>query len=44
MDDEQRASTRDDRPLDLGGMSLAEVGLTSKAHLLAPGASQQRRW
>ena len=27
MDDEQRASTQDDRPSDLGGMFLAEVGL-----------------
>ena len=27
MDDERRARTRDDRPPDLGGMSLAEVGL-----------------
>ena len=27
MDYEQRARTRDDRPPDLGGMSLAEVGL-----------------
>ena len=27
MDDEQRASTRDDRPSDLGRMFLAEVGL-----------------
>ena len=36
MDDEQRARTRDDRPPDLGGMSLAEVGLALKSHLLAP--------
>ena len=36
MDDEQRASTRDDRPPDLGGMSLAEVGLAQKSHLLTP--------
>ena len=43
IDDEQRARTRDDRPPDLGGMSLAEVGLALKSHLLAPGASQQRR-
>ena len=35
MDDEQRARTRDDRPPDLGGMSLAEVGLALKSHLLA---------
>ena len=31
MDDE-----RDDRPPDLGGMSLAEVGLALKSYLLAP--------
>ena len=36
MDDEQGARTRDDRPPDLGGMSLAEVGLALKSHLLAP--------
>ena len=36
MDDEQRARTRDDRPPVLGGMSLAEVGLALKSHLLAP--------
>ena len=36
MDDEQRARTRDDRPPDLGGMSLAEVSLALKSHLLAP--------
>ena len=36
MDDEQRARTRDDRPPDLGGMALAEVGLALKSHLLAP--------
>ena len=36
MDDEQRARTRDDRPPDLGGMSLAEVGPALKSHLLAP--------
>ena len=36
IDDEQRASNfRDDRPPDLGGMSLAEVGLALKSHLLA---------
>ena len=44
MDDEQRARTRDDRPPDLSGMSLAEVGLALKSHLLAPRTSQQRRW
>ena len=36
MDDEQKARTRDDRPPDLGGRSLAEVGLALKPHLLAP--------
>ena len=36
MEDEQTARTRDDRPPDLGGMSLAEVGLALKSHLLAP--------
>ena len=36
MDDEQRARTRDDRPPDVGGMSLAEFGLALKSHLLAP--------
>ena len=36
MYNEQRARTRDDRPPDLGGMSLAEVGLALKSHLLAP--------
>ena len=36
MDDEQRARIQDDRPPDLGGMSLAEVGLALKSHLLAP--------
>ena len=30
MDDEQRARTREDRPPDLGGMPLAEVGLALK--------------
>ena len=44
MDDEQKARTQDDRPLDLGGMSLAEVGLALKSHLLVPRTSQQRRW
>ena len=44
MDDEQKARTRDDRPPDLGGMSLAEVGLALKPYLLALRASQQRRW
>ena len=44
MDDEQKARTRDDRPRDLGGMSLVEVGLALKSYLLALGASQQRRW
>ena len=34
MDEEQRAKTQDDRPPDLGGMSLAEVGLALKPHLL----------
>ena len=36
MDDEQKARTQDDRPPELGGMSLAEVGLALKSHLLAP--------
>ena len=36
MDDEQRARIQDDRPPDLGGMSLAEVGLAYKSRLLAP--------
>ena len=36
MDDEQKARARDDRPPDLSGMSLAEVGLALKSHLLAP--------
>ena len=44
MDDEQRARTRDDRPPDLDAMSLAEAGLALKSHLLARGASKQRRW
>ena len=35
MDDEQKARTRDDRPPDLDGMSLAEVCLALKLHLLA---------
>ena len=35
MDDKQRARTREDHPPDLGGMSLAEVGLALKTHLLA---------
>ena len=35
MDDEQRAR-KDDRPPELGGMSLAEVGLAYKSRLLAP--------
>ena len=30
-------------PPDLGGMSLAEIGLALKSHLLAPRTSQQRR-
>ena len=44
MDDEQKARTRDDHPPNLGGMSLAEVGLALKSYLLALRASQQRRW
>ena len=36
MDDEQRVRTRYDRPTDLDGMSLTEVGLALKSHLLAP--------
>ena len=36
MDDEQKPRARDDRPPDLSGMSLAEVGLALKSHLLAP--------
>ena len=36
MGDEERARTRDDRPPDLGGISLAKVGLALKSHLLAP--------
>ena len=40
MDDEQKARAGDDRPPDLSGMSLAEVGLAWKPR----GASQQRRW
>ena len=44
MDDEQRARKRDDRPPDLGGMSLAEVGLALNRIFLPRGASQQRRW
>ena len=43
-DDEQKARTWVDRPPDLGGMSLTEVGLALKSHLLALRASQQRRW
>ena len=44
IDDEQKARTRDDRPPDLGEMSLAEIGLALKSQLLAPRTSQQRRW
>ena len=36
MDDEQRARTRDDRPPDLGGMSLAEVACLEILHFLGP--------
>ena len=36
MDDEQKAKSQDNRLPDLGGMSLAEVGLALKSHLLAP--------
>ena len=36
IDDGQRARTRDDRPPDLGEMSLAEDGFALKSHLLAP--------
>ena len=39
MDDEQRARIQDDHPPDLGGMSLAEVGLAYKSRLLAPPAA-----
>ena len=34
--EDQEARSRDDRPPDLNGMSLAEVGLALKSHLLAP--------
>ena len=40
MDDEQKARTWDDRPPDLGGMSLVAL----KSHLLALRVSQQCRW
>ena len=43
-DNEQRARTRDGQPPDLGGMSLAEVGLALKSHLFAPRTSHQHRW
>ena len=33
MDDEQKAKSQDNRLPDLGGMSLAEVGLALKSHL-----------
>ena len=36
MGEEQEARSRDDRPPDLNGMSLAEVGLALKPHLPAP--------
>ena len=36
FDDEQRSRMQDDRQPDLGGMSLAEVGLVLISHLLAP--------
>ena len=36
MGEEQEARSRDDRAPDLNGMSLAEVGLALKSHLLAP--------
>ena len=36
MDDEQKAKSQDNRLPDLGGMSLAEVGLALQSHLLAP--------
>ena len=35
-DDKRRTSTLDDRPPDLGGMSLAKVGLAYKSRLLGP--------
>ena len=34
MGEEQEARSRDDRAPDLNGMSLAEVGLALKSHLL----------
>ena len=36
MGEEQKIRSRDDRTPDLNGMSLAEVGLALKSHLLAP--------
>ena len=36
MGEEQETRSRDDRAPDLNGMSLAEVGLALKSHLLAP--------
>ena len=39
-----KARSQDDLLPDLDGISLAEVGFGLKSHLLAPRASQQRRW
>ena len=39
-----KARSRDDLLPDLDGISLAEVGIALKSHLLAPRASLQRRW
>ena len=39
-----KARNQDDRLPDLDEISLAEVGLALKSHLLAPRANQQRRW
>ena len=36
LDDKQKASTQDDRPPDLGEMSLAKVGIALKSRLLGP--------
>ena len=38
----EKARNQDDRLPDLDGISLAEVGLALKSHLLPPRASQQR--
>ena len=46
IDNEQKNRTLDDRPPDLGEMSLAEIGLAVKSQLLAPRTSQSfgRGW